>query len=167
MVPGLGRAGGARGPGPEICGELRRLGAMAGHGERLGRKQEQAIAALLSEPTGEKAAKEVGVSDKTLRNWSREPAFQELFSEARLAIIERTVARVLALQAKAVEALEKNLTCGSPAAENRAAELLLTFGRAGVEQLDLARQLAELNQQITELKRHEHGNPPPRPSPPA
>src|SRR5262245_36810844 len=140
---------------------------MAGHGEKLTRRQEAAVAALLSEPTVEKAAKKVGVSEKTLRNWSRDPAFQELLSQARLAILERTIGRVLMTQEKAVETLEKNLTCGNPAAQNRAAELLLTFGRAGVEQLDLARQLAELNQQITELKRHEHGNPPPRPSPPA
>src|SRR5262245_38086769 len=118
---------------------------MAG-GAKLSHKQHAAVAALLSEKTLAEAAQRAGVSERTLANWLKDPAFQALYAQARLGVLERTVARLLAAQGKAVEALERNVACGQPAAENRAAELLLSHGRAGVEQLDLARQVEELSQ---------------------
>jgi hypothetical protein len=39
---------------------------MAGHGEKLSRKREQAIAALLSASTLVEAAKAAGIGDRTL-----------------------------------------------------------------------------------------------------
>src|SRR5688572_27719597 len=56
-----------RGPG----GHLRTsaVAAMNGHGERLSRKQEQAVVALLEQPTLGQAAAAVGVNEKTLRSW--------------------------------------------------------------------------------------------------
>src|SRR5262245_20799751 len=130
---------------------------MAG-GTKLNHRQEAAVAALLSEKTLAEAALNVGVSERTLGNWLKDPAFQALYAQARLGVLERTTARLLAAQGKAVEALERNVACGQPAPENRAAELLLTHGRAGVEQLDLARQLAELRREIEEMRRHGHGH---------
>jgi hypothetical protein len=129
---------------------------MAG-GAKVNHKFEAAVAALLSCKTLAEAAQAAGISPRCLGNWLRDPRFQEVYAQARLAVIERTVARVLSVQDKAVETLERNVNCGQAAAENRAAELLLAHGRAGVEQLDLARQLGELRREIEELK-HGHGN---------
>ena len=46
-----------------------------GHGERLSRKQEQAVAALLEHATIRAAAAAVPVHERTLRQWMRAPAF--------------------------------------------------------------------------------------------
>jgi hypothetical protein len=132
----------------------------AGHGEKFGRKLEKAIAALLSETTVEAAAAKVAVAYSTLRGWMRDPEFQEAYRQARAEILERTVARLLVLSGKALDALERNLTCGQPAAENRAAELILEPSEKGHESLDLAWQLAELRAEL-EATQHGHSNHPP------
>jgi len=46
---------------------------MNGHGEKLTRKQDAAIGALLSKPTITGAAGAVGVGEATLRRWLKEP----------------------------------------------------------------------------------------------
>ena len=43
----------------------------SGHGEKLTRKKELAIVALLTEPTITKAASSAGISEATLRRWMR------------------------------------------------------------------------------------------------
>jgi transposase-like protein len=48
---------------------------MAGHGEKLGRKQEEAIAALLSQRNIEEAARAAGVGTRTLIRWLKLPEF--------------------------------------------------------------------------------------------
>jgi len=42
---------------------------MPGHGDKLNRKQEQAIAALLTETTIEGATRTVGIGHANLKNW--------------------------------------------------------------------------------------------------
>src|SRR4051794_14514517 len=80
-----------------------------------------AISALLSEATAESAAARAGVSVATLRRWRKKPRFIAAYREARRQTVEAAVARLQASSALAVAALERNLTCKSPAAEIRAA----------------------------------------------
>src|ERR1039457_1209747 len=56
---------------------------MKGHGAKLPRKQEAAIAALLSHRNTEEAANSIGVSPNTLRRWKEIPDFQEAVLQAR------------------------------------------------------------------------------------
>src|ERR687886_540740 len=56
---------------------------MKGHGSKWDRKREQAILALLQEPTVEAAAKAVGVADVTLWRWMQQPDFQAEYRIAR------------------------------------------------------------------------------------
>lgn len=51
----------------------------AGHGEKRSRLQEPAIAALLECQTIKQAVDRVGVTDRTLRNWMREPDFAQAY----------------------------------------------------------------------------------------
>jgi hypothetical protein len=118
---------------------------------------EQAIAALLKHKTIGEAAAELGVNEKTVREWMKQPAFQELYREVRGEILERTVAQLLAVCAEAVEALKRNLTCGRPAPENRAAVAILDQAVKGAETLDLAEAVAELRKQVEEMKRGDRG----------
>ena len=50
----------------------------SGHGEKLTRKKEQAIVALLTEPTITRAADSAGIAEATLRRWMRLDEFGRL-----------------------------------------------------------------------------------------
>jgi hypothetical protein len=121
---------------------------MGGHGEKLSRKMEQAIAALLSEPTIAQAAAKVGVTDRALKNWLALPAFAAAFREARMEVLRHTIGRLSALTSKAADALERNASCGNPAAENGAARLILDNAIGGVELLDIVERVAELERRL-------------------
>jgi hypothetical protein len=123
---------------------------MAGHGEKQSRKREQAIAALLSEPTVEAAAKQAKVAERTLRGWLKEPAFNREYREARRQIVEGAVCRLQQTMIMAVLTLNRNLTCGLPATEVRAAQVILEQSVKAVELADLAQQVEELRRQIGE-----------------
>src|SRR5262249_586200 len=86
--------------------------ANKGHGGKLRRTQEQTIAALLDQPTLSAAAETAGVSERALRDWLKLPAFQAAYADARRAVLERTVVRLLSITGKAVETLKQNLDCG-------------------------------------------------------
>jgi hypothetical protein len=130
---------------------------MAGHGEKQLRKWEQAVAALLAEPTVEEAARKAKVAYSTLKGWLRQPAFREEYRAARGLVLERAVSRLLAVSVKAVQALEKNLKAKDAGVSTRAAVAVLQLAVKGHEALDLAEQLAELKAKVKELESG-HGN---------
>jgi hypothetical protein len=115
-----------------------------GHGAKFGRKADVAVACLLAEPTIEAAAQRAGVSEVTLRRWLREPGFRALYQAARAGVLERVVGTLLAACTEAVETLRRNLSCGKPSVETRAAEVILVQATKGIETLDLAQRIAEL-----------------------
>jgi DNA-binding MurR/RpiR family transcriptional regulator len=117
---------------------------MAGHGERRSRKQEQAIAALLAEPTIAAAAARVGVSEVTVARWLREPSFAAAYRKARRDVVEQAVGRLQQAAGEAVDALKGNLTAANPAAVNSAARAILEHAIKGVELVDLAERVEAL-----------------------
>jgi hypothetical protein len=120
------------------------------------RLQERAVAALLDRPTVSEAAAAVGIDESTLGVWLRDSAFQAAYAVARREILERTVARLLAVTGEAVEALRRNLGCGKPAAEIRAATAILDHAARGVEAVDLAEQIAAIKKQLEGLRGDRH-----------
>jgi hypothetical protein len=119
-----------------------------GHGEKLARKAELAIAALLDRPTVTEAAAAVGVDESTLRSWLKDPTFRTAYRAARADVLERTVARLVAASVKAVDALERNLTAARAADQVRAATAILGHITRGLEVHDLAAQVQELGEQV-------------------
>lgn len=117
---------------------------MAGHGQKLARKQESAIAFLLSEPTIEQAAEKVGISKHTLKIWLARPDFSSAYSAARRQVLSDAVTKLQKAASQAVDTLVRNLTCGIAAPEIRAAEIVLEQANKGVELLDLAARIEEL-----------------------
>jgi hypothetical protein len=129
-----------------------------GHGEKLSRKQEQAIAALLTAATVEAAATAAGVGERTLRNWMRQPAFSRAYQDARRLVVETALTRLQQVTGDAVETLRRNLTCKKPAAEIRAALGILDLAVRAVEVGDLAQRVEELESLISERsKGNDHG----------
>jgi hypothetical protein len=121
-----------------------------GHGAKRVRKQEAAVAALLSEPSIEQAATVVGISSRTLKRWLADPAFRALYKQARQQVMDRATAGLLALCNRATEALGRNLNCGHPAVEVRAAVAILEQAIRTIELTDLAERVASLEEQTAE-----------------
>lgn len=76
-----------------------------GHGEKLTRKQDAAIAALLSEPTQGQVCARVGISKPTLLRWMRTPTFASAYETARKELVADSVRRLTAANGKAIETL--------------------------------------------------------------
>jgi|SRR6266511_3721863 len=118
----------------------------AGHGAKRPQRQDVAIAALLTEPTLEAAARRAGVSESSLLRWLRDPAFRAEYRAARRAVVEQAVSGLQHATSEAVAALRRNLTCGMPTVEISAAKAVLDFAVKGVELIDLAERVEMLEQ---------------------
>jgi hypothetical protein len=128
---------------------------MPGHGEKLSRQQEKAIAALLTAPSIRQAATATGVTEKTLRAWLGDADFQAAYRRERRKIIEHAIGHLQGRLRKAVRCLERNLSCGKPNVEIEAAKALIGSCLKGVEMSELLEKIAEMESQIEELT-HEH-----------
>jgi hypothetical protein len=131
---------------------------MRGRG-KLNRKQEALIAALLTEPTHAAAATKAGVSEATLHRWLHLPAFQAAYRLARRGIVETAIGRLQQSTGKAVEALERNLACGHPGNEIRAALGILDHAVKAVELVDLVERVEELEHLMMEMCDDESSQP--------
>jgi hypothetical protein len=123
---------------------------MTGHGAKFGRKMEQAIAALLTRPSIEDAARLAGVGEKTLRRWMREPLFEVRYLRARREVVSQTIARMQqATGAAGVTILKLMTDPNVPAAVRlRAAECVFDLAVKGIELEDLERRLSELEKTV-------------------
>jgi hypothetical protein len=122
---------------------------MAGHGEKRPRKEEAAIAALLTSPSIEAAAVAAKVAEKTLRLWLKDPEFLSAYREARRRVLETAIGRMQQAAGGAVDALVRNLTCGRAADEIKAAGLILQLGTQAVELMDVEERLAALEGRVS------------------
>ena len=107
--------------------------------------QAQAIAALMTKPSVRAAAKSVGVGERTLYAWMKQPAFRRHFRDARKAVVDDSVLRLQKLTGAAVDAFKRSLACGIPAIELRAAQLVLGTAIEVQGLQDMADDLADLN----------------------
>ncbi len=115
-----------------------------GHGDKLNRKQEQAIAALLSASSIKAAATSCGMAEVTLWRWLQLPDFQTAYRAARRQVVERAVSELQAACGAAVETLKRNLHCEQPSVEIRAAQVILEQAVKGVELIDLQQRVDRL-----------------------
>jgi transposase-like protein len=119
---------------------------MAGHGEKLGRKQEEAIAALLSQRNIEEAARAAGVGTRTLIRWMKLPEFGKEYRKARREAVHQSVARMQQATGAAATTVLKLMTdMNIPAAVRlRAAECVFDRAFKGVELEDIETRVSEL-----------------------
>jgi len=124
-----------------------------GHGDKLSRKQDDAIAALLSTSSIKDAAKACGVSDASLWRWLQLPDFQAAYRAARRQVVERAVSELQGACGEAVETLKRNLTCEQAAVEIRAAQIILEQAVKGVELIDLQERVERLESLLAEQEK--------------
>jgi hypothetical protein len=127
---------------------------MAGHGAKLARKQEEAIAALLSQRNVEEAARSAGVGARTLLRWMKLPEFDSAYREARRAAFGQSVARLQQASGAAVSTLLKIMVDSSTPASTRvrAADSVLGHTAKAIELDDIEARLSELERATEESK---------------
>src|SRR4051812_12648946 len=121
-----------------------------GGGSKFNDKQERAIAALLSEPTHQAAADKAGISLATLQRWLRRDNFREAYFEAREAVLQETIGRLIGVCGDAVKALADNLKAASSADQIRAANGILSQAFRGFSIYD--KTLAEMKDRLDKLE---------------
>ena len=123
---------------------------MKGHGEKLSRKQEKAISALMVHPTMAKAAAAAGVGEVTLWRWTQRPVFKEEYRLAKREAVSQAVGNLQNACSVAVLALtdiSQDVNCPASARVS-AAKSILELALKGVELEDLAVRVEELELQV-------------------
>jgi hypothetical protein len=125
---------------------------VTGHGAKYGRKQEEAIAALLIQRNVEEAAKSINVAPKTLIRWMKLPEFQTAYREARRAAFSQSIARLQQGASAAASTLLKiMLDQNSPASTRvRAAECIMNHAAKSMEIEDIEVRVAALEEAAKE-----------------
>jgi hypothetical protein len=123
---------------------------MAGHGEKLSRKSEKAIAALLSAGTLARAAAAAGIAERTLRNWLKRDDFKAAFERARREHFAEDMGLLGALRRSAITTVGQNLSSESTAGRNRAAALILEHSLKALEVLDLLPRLEAVERAVAQ-----------------
>lgn len=95
---------------------------------RSKQKYESLIAALLTHSTVAEAARSANVSETTIWRMRQDPEFQKQYDEAQKRVLDGALNSIQGAVSKAVQCLERNLTCGMPAAEVQASRALLSYG---------------------------------------
>jgi transposase-like protein len=123
---------------------------MTGHGQKLSRKKEQAIAALLSQSSIGSAAKKVGIGEKTLFRWLRLDDFQQEYKNARRQVIDQTIAQIQTVMSEAVQTLLNIMSDGAAPASAKvsAARALLDIGFKVVEIEDLEGRIENIEKKL-------------------
>ena len=119
---------------------------MTGHGAKFERKQEEAIASLLTQRNVEEAAKAVGIAPKTLLRWMKNPGFDAAYRAAKRAAYGQAIARLQQGTSAAATTLLKTLIDrSSPASVKvRAAEAIFNHAAKAIEIEDIEARVAEL-----------------------
>jgi hypothetical protein len=111
---------------------------MIGHGEKLTRKQESAIAALLTETSIGAAARKTRIGEATLQRWLKLPAFACAYRDARRQLVRDAVGRLQSAVGEAVDTLRTIAKDGKKEGDRvRAAVALLDHAFRGIEAPDV------------------------------
>ena len=128
---------------------------MSGHGEKLSRKKEQAIAALLSQPSIAEAAKVSGVAESTMRRWLKESTFYEAYRIARRSVMDVAFTSLGHACEAAVRTLREVMENPEAPASSRvaSAKAILDVTTRICEQEDVEQRVAQLEAIINGVKR--------------
>ena len=127
---------------------------MADLSEKLTRKQQQAIVALLANRTVEEAARACHTPGRTLFRWLKDPDFNTAYRAAKKAAYEQGIARLHHLNSAAVSTLGKVMLdlATPPAAKIRAADSILNHTLKAIENEEIEARLTELERNAEQAK---------------
>src|SRR5262245_36357374 len=127
---------------------------MTGHGAKFGRKKEEAIAALLSQPSIDQAARAANIGAKTLWRWLQIPEFKAEYHRARREAFGQATARLQQASGAAVATLLKIMVDQNAPASSRirAAECVITHAAKAIEIEEIEARVSELERAAEEAK---------------
>jgi hypothetical protein len=117
---------------------------MRGHGSQIGKRQEAAIAALLTQSSTAKAAEKAGVPYRTLKRWLTDADFMAAYRLERRRLVEQAVGRMQQATAFAVTALLALLKDGTESIRLAAAKTLIEHSRDAIEVAEVMERLEVL-----------------------
>lgn len=119
----------------------------------LTQNQQKAIAALLSSPSREEAARKCGLTSRTLRAYFQNNEFCEAYRLAFQELTENATRQAQRLLSPALDTLEEVMkdADAQPAARTNAARIAIESAMKLTEQNDIMRQLDELERWKEEL----------------
>ena len=119
---------------------------MIGHGEKLSRKQDQVITALVTCASITEAAAQCGLADVTLRRWLKQAPFQAAYRDARRAVVQQAITQVQRATGEAVETLRSVMQAADAPASAKvsAAKAILETAVKAVEVEDLEARISAL-----------------------
>ena len=132
------------------CRELAVIGAEQTKPDKTGhldRKQVQAVAALLSQPTILAAAETVGVNEVTIRRWLKDAGFAEAYREACRQVVDSAMGTLQAACVEAVNTLRNVMGDADAPASSR-----VTAARAVLDSALKARELQDVEERIAALE---------------
>lgn len=106
--------------------------------------QTKVLVALLETSSIADASVKSGLSQETIYRYLRDKGFQREFREARRAMVDNAVSALQRATSKAVQTLERNMSCENPAVETRTAQIILEMSFKGVEMADILERLENL-----------------------
>jgi hypothetical protein len=121
--------------------------------EKISRKQEQALIALLTSPSILEAAQHCGMTEVTLHRWLKQEAFHSAYQEARRELMRHAIVQLQQTAADAVatlRAIMKDTEASPPGARVAAARITLEMSFRGVELDDLEWRVASLEEALAE-----------------
>jgi hypothetical protein len=126
-------------------------------GEKINRKKEQAISALLSQPTLKAAAEVAGIGEKTLWRWLQNEDFQDAFMEVRRQLVQQVLSNIQRSMSKAVNTLLEVMDDpDSPASSKvQAARSIIDVGLKGLELEDFELRLSRLEDHLPRATKRE------------
>ena len=118
--------------------------------ERLPKKQEQAIIALISHRTIEEASRASGIGKTTIFKWLQDDAFQAAYREARGKVIRQAIAQAQSACSEAIKALREIMNNTESPASTRvsAAKAILETSIKAMETEDLIERVNRLEEKI-------------------
>jgi len=119
---------------------------VVGHGQKLGRKKEEAVAALLTHRNVDEAAQAVGIGATTLWRWLKLPEFQRAYRDAKRAAFSQSIAGLQqGASAVATTLLKTMIDPNTPASVRiRAAECVMNHAMKAIETEDIEARVTEL-----------------------
>ena len=121
---------------------------------RLTRKQEQAIAALLSSPTIEEAAKSSGIGRTTIFKFLQNETFRDAYREARGQVVRQAITQAQGACSEAVEVLKEIMNDKQSPSSTRvaAARTILETSVKAVELEEIITRIERIEKKIENKK---------------
>lgn len=122
--------------------------------ERLPKKQQSAIVALISHRTIEEASKAAGVGRTIIFRWLQNDDFQAAYRQARAEVVRHAIAQAQSACSEAVTVLKEIMISAESPASTRvsAAKAVLETSLKAVELEDIISRIEKLEDKIQERR---------------